>query len=331
MAAAVLGGMLSADGSGAVWRPAAAPMQEGGGGPDLPQPYDTGASSMACWGSSTFQALSPELETLAAERGLRYFNGGVGGQTAEQILARLGSRPVLMEAATLPASGSVVLTTQSLGNAPFSADGILAGIPGTLSKTVPSQHGYSFRRHVAGRASPLRPGSPFLPDKGAQFRAGINHLNIGKNNLTGTRRASIDPDVILHWTHTAYDWLTAAGAHVLVWGHFVNTGTAESSPVRERINRVNSGLSARYGRRYVDMEALLTQPGVWDLTGFPPTSADLQQQAIGNKPPSLSRNSRHLNAAGYAVLGRVAEERLDELAWLPRAKPASTRRITSAG
>jgi len=216
-----------------------------------------------------------------------------------------------------------VLATPSMsaaGTASFAAAGTLAGIPGTLTKAHGAQRGYTFRRSQPGRPARLPEGTPFIPAKGREFRTGINHLNIGKNNLTGTHPAETDPDTILGWTYEAYDWLSASSPRILVWGHFVNTGTPESSPIRKRIRHINDGLKARYGPRYVDLAGLLTHLGVWDATGVRPTAADLRQQALGNKPPSLSRDTAHLNAAGYEALRHITEQRLGELAWLPPAR-----------
>ena len=281
------------------------------------------APKMAWWGSSTMERVSPELVQLARTYGLEYFNGGAGGQTAEQILARLGSRPALMAGGTIPSSGPVVLSTPTLsaaGGAPFAAAGTLAGIPGTLTKPQGQQRGYTFQRSQPGRPARIPAGTPFIPAKGREFRSGINHLNIGKNNLTGKRIGEADPDTILGWTYEAHDWLAAGSQRILVWGHFVNTGTPESSSIRKHIRHINDGLKARYGPRYLDLSDLLTHPGVWDITGIQPTAEDLRQQALGNKPPSLSRDAAHLNAAGYRALRHILEQRLGELAWLPPAR-----------
>jgi hypothetical protein len=281
------------------------------------------ALKMAWWGSSTMERVSPELERIARTYGLQFFNGGAGGQTAEQILARLGSRPALMAGGTIPSSGPVVLATPSMsaaGDASFTAAGTLAGIPGTLTKPQGPQRGYTFLRSEPGPPAKLPEGTPFIPAKGGEFRSGINHLNIGKNNLTDTHPAETDADTILGWTYQAYDWLSASSPRILVWGHFVNTGTPASSPLRQRVRHINDGLKARYGPRYVDLAGLLTHLGAWDLAGVRPTAEDLRQQALGNKPPSLSRDTAHLNTAGYLVVRHIIEHRLAELAWLPPAK-----------
>ncbi|MFT4469790.1 hypothetical protein ACMX2H_07765 [Arthrobacter sulfonylureivorans] len=282
-----------------------------------------GAPTMACWGSSTAEGTSPELAQLASAYGMTYFNGGAGGQSAEQILARIGARPARVAAGVIPASGAALLSSRSMSAedaASFSAAGDLAGIPGKLSKAHGAQPGYRFHRRQPGKSVRIPDGTPFLPTEGSGFRAGISHLSIGKNNLTGKYHATSDPDTIVEWTDAADKWLSAAGGHVLVWGHFVNTGTQASAPVRRRIYRVNDALSSRYGPRYVDLDRLLTHRGIWEMAGVRPTPSDLREQAGGNKPPSLSSNRAHLNAVGYEVLRRVIEAKLTNLGWLPPAR-----------
>ncbi|NKX56473.1 hypothetical protein [Arthrobacter mobilis] len=287
-----------------------------------PGPAGGQAATMACWGSSTVAGISAYMEPTAAAYNMRYFNGGAGGQTAEQILARLGSRPARMDGGIIPASGSVVLTTGSMSaadHAPFAAAGTLAGIPGTLVKPPGARSGYRFTRHRPGHPRRIAAGTPFLPDKGTEFRTGINHLNIGKNNLTGRRQGTTDPETIIDWTIGACEWISAAGGQVLVWGHFVNTYTPESRPVRERIVRVNLALKERYGSRFVDVQALVTSFGIWAQAGLLPSWADLQQQARGNKPPGLSGDRAHLNEHGYEALRQLADGRMRELGWVPPA------------
>ena len=284
----------------------------------------TAPATMAGWGSSTMAGMAAELESLAADHGWAYVDGGAGGQTAEQILARLGSRPARMDAGQVPARGAVVLTTDSMNSrspASFDAWGTLAGIPGHLTKDGGSQPGYTFLRTLPGAAREVPAGTPFIPATELPVRIGINHLNIGKNNLTGGHRGSKDPARIAAWTGEAHDWLTASGARVLVWGHFPNTGTPRSSPVRKRILRVNEELRTRYGSRYLDLHGLVTGDEVWDLAGVRPTVQDRREQKLGNKPPGLSKDRAHLSAAGRRAVRLVVERRLADLGWFTRAQP----------
>jgi len=281
-------------------------------------------ATMAGWGSSTMAGMAAELESLAAGHGWAYVDGGAGGQTAEQILARLGSRPARMDTGQVPARGPVVLTTGSMSArspAAFDAWGTLAGIPGHLSKDGGSQPGYTFLRTLPGDARELPAGTLFIPATEMPVRIGINHLNIGKNNLSGRHGGSRDVARIVAWTGEAHDWLAASGARVLVWGHFPNTGTPRSSPVRKRILRVNEELRARYGNRYLDLHGLVTGNDVWELSGVRPTAEDRREQKLGNKPPGLSKDRAHLGAAGRRAVRIAVERRLADLGWFTAAHP----------
>ncbi|GAA3700408.1 hypothetical protein GCM10023081_41410 [Arthrobacter ginkgonis] len=281
-------------------------------------------ATMAGWGSSTMAGMAAELESLAADHGWAYVDGGAGGQTAEQILARLGSRPARMASGQVPARGPVVLSTGTMSSrspAAFDAWGTLAGIPGHLTKDGGSHLGYTFLRTLPGDAREIPDGTLFIPATERPVRTGINHLNIGKNNLSGRHGGSKDPSRIVAWTGEAHDWLAESGARVLVWGHFPNTGTPRSSPVRKRILRVNAELRERYGHRYLDLHGLVTGDEVWELAGVRPTAEDRREQKLGNKPPGLSKDRAHLSAAGRRAVRLVVERRLADLGWFTAAHP----------
>ena len=135
--------------------------------------------------------------------------------------------------------------------------------------------------------------------------------------ISGSRK----PARLVAWTADAHDWLAATGARVLVWGHFANTATGRSSPVRERILEVNGELRERYGSRYLDLYGLVTGDDVWELAGVRPTAQDRREQKAGNKPPSLSKDPAHLNGPGRRAVRLVVERRLAELGWFTAAEP----------
>ena len=104
-----------------------------------PAAASTTPATMAGWGSSTMAGMAAALESLASDHGWAYVDGGAGGQTAEQILARLGSRPARMDAGRVPAHGPVVLTTGSMSArspAAFDAWAPWPGSPGTSPRTA---------------------------------------------------------------------------------------------------------------------------------------------------------------------------------------------------
>ncbi|MGD6979912.1 MULTISPECIES: hypothetical protein [Citricoccus] len=156
----------------------------------------------------------------------------------------------------------------------------------------------------------------FRPTHGQ--RGAILLLNLGKNNLNGAG-GTRDVGTLLQWTRDAVAW--NGGTNVLVMGHFVNTHTPRSgSALRDGVIAYNVAARAEFGRQFVDLGGFLTSPEVWGYAGISPTPADRQEQATGNKPPSLSRDSAHLNPAAEAALARLVHEHLSELGWV-RSRP----------
>jgi lysophospholipase L1-like esterase len=216
---------------------------------------------------------------------------------------------------TIPASGAVTVTVDEMElNAGMSFAGVVAGVAGTLSSdgTV-----FTFTRASAGDEVGLAGTAEFTPDLGTQHAARTTILNIGKNDLPYALTAGRPTaQVVNERTDQAFDYLAPLRKRVLVLNHFQNTNTAAESAQRVRIQEVNAAIAARYGRLALDMAGYLASSQVWADTGITPTSEDLAQQALGNKPPSLSGDNLHMNTAGYtAVRDHLIAPRIAELGW----------------
>lgn len=271
---------------------------------------------IAGWGSSTLNYAAPALAAGAQGVGTTYFNGAFGGLWAEHISARLGSKPALVTFPdnTIPASGEVLVTVsnfpEQLVNFPF-LPGRIGGVVGQLSGGV--VNGYKFTRTGTGAGVAVNPDTPFIADMGAARRGDTTILNVGKNNLNNGQ-AGVAQRVI---DYTAADiaYLSPLVKRALVMGHFVNSGTPAVSAYRDAIYAVNAAYAAKYGPIYVDAQAFVTGPLIWEYTGINPTAEDLAEQAAGNKPPSVSLDGAHLNDAGSAALARFTIEKLQSLGW----------------
>jgi hypothetical protein len=269
---------------------------------------------LAAFGSSTVEFAGPQFGSEF--RGLPFYNGGRGGEVAEETLARLGSRPVRVDAATIPPSGPVILRAENMAGAvrslaPYS--GTLAGVKGTVSPSGRRQDALAFTRTRPGSPVRVREGADVLPGHG--HRGCILILNLGKNNLNGSR-GTRDVNTLLQWTRDAVAW--NGGTNALVMGHFVNTYTPRSgSELREGVTAYNTAARAEFGGRFFDLGGFISSFAVWEYAGITPTAADRREQASGNKPPSLSSDSTHLNPTGAAALARRVHEHLSGLGWLP--------------
>lgn len=277
-------------------------------------PVHTNTSRIAIWGSSSAELIGPELATVATELGASLTEGGKGAERAEHIAARLGSAPALLVPAdgsmAIPASGAVTVTSPTFG--PWenlrAYTGTWAGVHGTLSSTSTT---LTFTRTTAGDQVTIEGPTPIHPDLGLACRADVTLLWMGKNN-TGNAGAA---DFVIRTTDAAHDWLAPLQKRCLVLGHFVDMNQPATSNQRTNVTEINAAHAARYGAAFLDVQAYLTGTQVWTDTGITPTQADLDQQAAGNKPPSLSTDNGHLNAAADTAVANLIRDRLTSLGW----------------
>ncbi|PPG29636.1 hypothetical protein [Pseudoclavibacter sp. RFBB5] len=267
-------------------------------------------------GSSTFAGLP--WSSWTGPNGLTLHQGANGGILGEQQFARFGSRPlVTSEVAAIPASGSVAVSSTNvppnIWNA-FSWSGVLAGVPGVMSKAQGTLTQWTFTRSASGVAVSAPAGSVFTPDF-AQHADGIVVINPVKNNTTGLGAAETDVATLISWIDQAYHFAKASGKYVLFVNNFRDTNLSPSSAERTRLDRINAHL-ATYGRRCVDLASYVGSTRIYTDLGITPTAADLAQIALGNKGPSISSDDLHLSEAARVPALKLITDRLSELNWI---------------
>lgn len=286
----------------------------------------TNKSKFSMWGSSTASGFKGSMITMLETLGIPssgYFNGGAGGNRSPQILARLGVRPLRVNAVTLAASGATevvsqnVATTGSVGALSYA--GYFEGfesVTGALSVATSNPAAGTpllFTRNSAGASVNIPDGTPFIPTKALEYRDCAAILNIAKNSLAD------DPSswkVAYQDTVDCYEWMRSVTKHVAVMGHFVNSNAPANSPQHFGIQSYNAALADRFKDRYIDLSGYLTSPQVWVDSGLTPTETDLEQQERGVKPVSLSSDDLHQNTAGYTVATNyLIKPKLLSLGW----------------
>lgn len=260
------------------------------------------------WGSSTPSLLVPYLADELAPYGVGLVDRARGGQWSSQTVANIGSQDVTIPVVggVIPASGTVELDRSGsilngddtrLGapeNVPLM--GWLDGVYGQLEGT---STGIFFHRERPGSPVNVTGSATWVPEikTPAHFHiwsAGKNDLNVG-GTATHLQRVIERKDNFVTWAqdrNTAY----------LILGHFVNPGTGASEARRTQIEGDNADSEAKYPDNYLDVQALFTSPDVWEWTGISPTQDDLDEQALGNLPPSLSSDGTHLTDTGNQYL-----------------------------
>lgn len=270
----------------------------------------------AGWGSSTI-AQFVEMNALAAEFGATYYNGGQSSESSTHTAARLGSVPAMLTvtSGSIPAAaGSVVAVTCS-NVAPASyfrpTMGYLSGVRGQLKAT---DSAFTFVRDSAGQAVSVTGEIPFVPEDGPLHRADVTFLNMGKNEIQLGDAA----EAVISRIDKSFDWMSPLAKRVMVIGQFSNVGTAAGSSSKLKLDQINSHCQRRYGMQFFDLSGYLTSSEIWNDTGITPTQADLDQQALGNIPPSLTLdNAAHMNStARTAVAGKI-KQLIEALRWYP--------------
>lgn len=88
----------------------------------------------------------------------------------------------------------------------------------------------------------------------------------------------------------------------IVMTHYINKDTPAISDERTRITRVNHLYKLHFKDAVFDVIPILTGTQIFTDLGITRTAADIQQQALGNVPPSLHVDSAHLTTAASDYL-----------------------------
>lgn len=280
------------------------------GGKLMPVIPDMG--NLTGFGSSTMELLAAFIAAALANLEVEVHGEGKSAERLEHTTARLGSYPALLTVPgnSLPASGAVTVTTPSMETmaALKSYQGTLAGVKGTLSATASA---LTFTRAAAGAVVSVPAGTPFIPTIGTAARNHVMLLNLGKNSMRTTGSSA----KVIQYTDGSFDWLSPMVKRCLVIGHFVDSDQVVGGIQETEVTAVNNAHRERYGDLFIDLRAYLSSPQLWEDTGLIPTALDLQQQASGLKPTSVSVDAAHLNAAGNTAVAAFIRTRLAALGW----------------
>lgn len=273
------------------------------------------SSKWSAWGSSGIERMAAEMAGAASRIGAPYYNGGQGGERFWHTEARLGSAPALLTFPDNLIPGTIADVDVTASNVPPSSamrffTGTIAGVHGTLKS---SDATLRFGRTAGGAPMQVKPGTPFIPAYGSQYRASPAVIQPGKNNIT--LEGDSGPSVI-ESTHRMFNWFAPMAKRVLVLGHHANGDwTANSTTLWNRLAEVNGALEERYGPQYLDLQRWLTSAQIWTQLGITPTQADRDAQTLGALAPSLRADDLHLTTEVNQLLAARIEQRFKDLNW----------------
>lgn len=284
-------------------------------------------SALACWGDSltagagstnpTTKSYPGQLSALLGGRTV--FNGGIGGQTSLQIMARQGGALSLITVAAnlIPASGGVAVTDKTVnflvssGSFSGTQTGTLAGVLGAM--TTDASGNWTFTRAVAGAATACPAGTPFIPTLAVQHRGETALLIIGRNDSMSTSTATH-----LSRIQAMVDYLTPYYKNFAV-GLVLNSisegiGSSNYNSIKAR----NDAVKAAYPNNWFDTQSPPTDAEM-ALLGFVPDSGDMADIANGCIPTHMRNfeagDPLHLNDYGYALWAIRANNFIQAKGW----------------
>jgi len=292
---------------------------------------------IVCWGDSltvgacgdgvTFpRILKQRLTALGLRNKVDVINAGVGGESSATIATRSGAYELCAHEFTIPADTEPVelrfysmvryVTYPLIQGDGYFNPVTIAGVKGTIDSTHDaylSRNKYYFTRSEPGEEVKVEKGTPIVTYASENFRDYLNIVFIGTNGgYTGTGTLIKQQKAILERS-------TGQKDRYLVIGLFEKS--VEKVSV-ETFMEYEAKMAEEYGDRFINLREYLITDGLKDA-GIEPTEEDLERIGQGLVPPSLMDDDLlHLNATGYALLGNLIFDRMEQLGYFDEIKAA---------
>lgn len=316
------GQVLTKSGTGATWSTAS-----GGGGAD-----DTATKSdLRNWlaigdsmliDSEGSGVTVPGLLDTVLGPGVAVTADGRGGYTSTEIAIVMGAVDVTVGAFTIPAGTTATAVTVTAPTSDFRENGsglffartgVLAGVPGTLTRNY-TNGTWTFARTTAGSSVSVSAGSTFHCTEHDGHRGYATLIWDGRNGTSGT----LDQTRILANDAAMVARLTPTTKRFLILSVLNNSFEASGSAGYNTVAAINAARAAAYGNRYLDVRSLLISSGL-AFNNMTPTTQDNADIAAGKIPTSLKVDATHLNQFGIRAAVRFIADRLVALGWAPDA------------
>ena len=252
-----------------------------------------GSSSL----DNSHDEILPELRKLNPD--IEMYHPCFGGSVVNQMAAMLGSTPIKLRfdgnvINTNGVSNATISNGVNFNHARMTMTGWVQGVHGTLS-AIKDGHSVIFTRTQGGQAVSLSSDVDFIPEKGNEHRNATQIIWIGKNNLTSGNKDVHDVDNLMLETDKMLSYNSSLVKRNIIITHFNNTNTPAQSVVRQRVNLVNHLYKLRYKSCVFDIEPIILGEQIFADLGIDRTPTDIEQQTLGNLPPSLSVDAGHFS------------------------------------
>ncbi|EIU7559391.1 hypothetical protein AAIB98_004633, partial [Providencia rettgeri] len=271
---------------------------------------------IVCWGDSMTAGVGGESENvsypsvLAAELGVNVSKKGYGGQTSTDIAIRQGGTQLTITyTGTIPPASTVsvlVTPTDSYRSIQMIYSGNIGDTPVKMTKSSAGvwelKNEGSEPLEIAGKAT-------FIGSEGRIEREKTAIFWVGRNNQFWNKSEPIFRDIA-----AMIGYLNVSLKRSIVISLCNTAAEPKGSSRYNAMLDINSRLAQVYGDKFIDVRAYLITKGLSDA-GIAPTTQDVAD--IGNDiiPTSLRSDDTHLNATGYALVGKYIAKQLKNKGW----------------
>ena len=241
-------------------------------------------------------------------------NQGIGGNTVQEILARQGAYPAIVDPLVIPSERTpvdIVLKSSQNGRLIRWANSNLAskvnpvyvnGIEGTLAETTDSDDvcHYTFTRSNSGEEVTIKRPTFLITSKSLNTKENIQILWIGQNGNWNSE------DELVEMFKSAINHMGGLNKRYICVGLSSKTESERKTLERK--------MGIAFGEHYINIREYLTKYGLEDAN-ITPTPQDNEDISQGKVPTSLRADEVHFTADGYKVIANVIYRRGKELGY----------------
>ncbi|EIU7558044.1 hypothetical protein LHV18_20860 [Providencia rettgeri] len=271
---------------------------------------------IVCWGDSMTAGVGGESENisypsvLAAELGVNVSKKGYGGKASTDIAVKQGGTQLDITYTGIIPSGSAVSVfvtpDESFRSVQTSYPGNISGNQILMTKSAAGEwtlkNEGSEPLEITGKAI-------FIGNEGKDEREKTAIFWVGRNNPFWNKSEPIFRDIA-----AMISYLNVSIKRSIVISLCNTSAEPKGSSRYNAMLDINSRLAQVYGDKFIDVRTYLITKGLSDA-GIAPITQDVTDISNDIIPTSLRSDDTHLNAAGYALVGKYIAQQLKNKGW----------------
>lgn len=294
------------------------------------RPQTSSSEVFAAWGDSLTEGFpKPPFATdksdswpgvLAKNLNKTVFNGGISGQSADEIAIRAGGVVLILkpEGGSIPASGSVNMTqeNQIIGwriDRGFSCDGTIDGVTGTLTRAASSSV-LVFKRTGTGTVVPITSPTPFISTNGVTHSISTSILMLGRNDIGYASAGTSVVDRIVSANVAIIESLKPLHPRFLILGTINSTGEYVGSTGYKYVVESNNILANLYPDNYLDIRNYIVKESIYDQK-LTPTADDISRMSKDAPPVQIMHDGVHYTVSTAKTIADKVYSELKKRGW----------------